>query len=53
MFLEKVRDRVKYIILIVLQENSFRHIVWGISFYHKLEIWIVVTENNIEHEDSL
>ena len=47
MFLEKVCDRVKYIILIILWENSFRHIVWGISFHHKLEIWIVVTENNI------
>ena len=52
-FLEKVRDGVKYIILIILWENSFRHIVWGISFHHKLEIWIVVTENNIRCEGSL
>ena len=34
MFLEKVRNKMKYVILIALKENIFKHKIWNINFYH-------------------
>ncbi len=53
MLLWKVSDWMKNLILIVLKENVFEHIVWSIDFYHNLVIWIIVMKNNLESEDFL
>ncbi len=53
MLLRKVSDWMKNLILIVLKENVFEHIVQSIDFYHNLVIWIIVTKNNLESEDFL
>ncbi len=53
MLLRKVNDWMKNLILIVLKENVFKHIVWSINFYHNLVIWIIMTKNNLESEDFL
>ncbi len=53
MLLQKVSDWMKNLILIVLKENVFKHIVWSINFYHNLVIWIIVIKNNLESEDFL
>ncbi len=53
MLLQKVSDWMKNLVLIVLKENIFKHIVWNIDFYHNLVIWIIVTKNNLESEDFL
>ena len=42
---------MKNLVLIVLKENVFEHIVQSIDFYHNLVIWIIVTKNNLESED--
>ncbi len=44
---------MKNLILIILRENDFKHIVQSIDFYHNLVIWIIVTKNNLESEDFL
>ncbi len=51
MLLQKVSDWMKNLVLIVLKENIFKHIVWNIDFYHNLVIWIIVTKNNLESKD--
>ncbi len=53
MLLQKVSDWMKNLVLIVLKENIFKHIVWNIDFYHNLVIWIIVTKNNLESKDFL
>ncbi len=53
MLLRKVSDWIKNLILIILKENVFEHIVQSIDFYHNLVIWIIVTKNNLESEDFL
>ncbi len=42
---------MKNLVLIILKENVFKHIVQSIDFYHNLMIWIIVTKNNFESED--
>ncbi len=42
---------MKNLILIILKENVFEHIVQSIDFYHNFMIWIIVTKNNFESED--
>ena len=49
----KVSNWMKNLVLIVLKENVFKHIVQNIDFYHNLVIWIIVTKNNLESEDFL
>ncbi len=44
---------MKNLVLIILKENIFKHIVWSINFYHNLVIWIIMTKNNLESEDFL
>ena len=51
MLLWKVSDWMKNLILIILKENVFEHIVQSINFYHNLVIWIIVTKNNLKSED--
>ncbi len=53
MFFWKVSDWMKNLILIILRENVFKHIVQSIDFYHNLVIWIIMTKNNLESEDFL
>ncbi len=53
MLLWKVSDWMKNLILIILRENIFKHIVQSINFYHNLVIWIIVTKNNLESENFL
>ncbi len=53
MLLRKVSNWMKNLILIILKENVFEHIVWSIDFYHNLVIWIIVMKNNLESEDFL
>ncbi len=53
MLLQKVSNKMKNFILIVLKENVFEHIVWSINFYHNLVIWIIMIKNNLESEDFL
>ncbi len=53
MLLQKVSDWMKNLILIILKENVFEHIVWSIDFYHNLVIWIIMMKNNLESEDFL
>ncbi len=53
MLLWKVSDWMKNLILIVLKENVFKHIVQSINFYHNLVIWIIMMKNNLESEDFL
>ncbi len=53
MLLWKVSDWMKNLILIILRENVFKHIVQSINFYHNLVIWIIVMKNNLESEDFL
>jgi len=53
MLLQKLSDWMKNLILIILKENVFEHIVQSIDFYHNLVIWIIVTKNNLESEDFL
>jgi len=53
MLLWKVSDWMKNLILIVLKENVFKHIVQSINFYHNLVIWIIMIKNNLESEDFL
>ena len=53
MLLRKVNDWIKNLILIILKENVFEHIVQNINFYHNLVIWIIVMKNNLESEDFL
>ena len=53
MLLQKVSDWMKNLILIVLKENVFEHIVQSIDFYHNLMIWIIMMKNNLESEDFL
>ena len=38
MLLRKVSNWMKNLILIILKENFFEHIVWSIDFYHNLVI---------------
>ena len=51
--LQKVSDWMKNLVLIILKENVFKHIVWSIDFYHNLVIWIIMIKNNLESEDFL
>ena len=44
---------MKNLVLIILKENVFEHIVWSIDFYHNLVIWIIMIKNNLESEDFL
>ncbi len=44
---------MKNLVLIILKENVFEHIVWSIDFYHNLVIWIIMMKNNLESEDFL
>ncbi len=53
MLLWKVSDWMKNLVLIILRENIFKHIVRSIDFYHNLMIWIIVTKNNLRSEDFL
>ena len=53
MLLWKVSDWMKNLILIILRENVFEHIVQSINFYHNLVIWIIMMKNNLESEDFL
>ncbi len=53
MLLRKVSDWMKNLVLIILKENVFDHIVQSINFYHNLVIWIIVTKNNLENENFL
>ncbi len=53
MLLWKVSDWMKNLILIILRENIFKHIVQSINFYHNLVIWIIMTKNNLESENFL
>ncbi len=53
MLLWKVSNWMKNLILIILKENVFEHIVQSINFYHNLVIWIIVMKNNLESEDFL
>ena len=53
MFFWKVSDWMKNLVLIILRENVFKHIVQSIDFYHNLVIWIIMTKNNLESEDFL
>ena len=53
MLLWKVSDWMKNLILIVLKENVFEHIIQSIDFYHNLVIWIIMMKNNLESEDFL
>ncbi len=53
MLLRKVSNWMKNLILIILKENVFEHIVQSIDFYHNLVIWIIVIKNNLESEDFL
>ncbi len=53
MLFRKVSDWMKNLVLIILKENVFEHIVQSIDFYHNLVIWIIVTKNNLESEDFL
>ena len=53
MLLWKVSDWMKNLVLIILKENVFEHIVWSINFYHNLVIWIIVIKNNLESENFL
>ena len=48
MLLRKVSDWIKNLILIILKENVFEHIVQSIDFYHNLVIWIIMMKNNLE-----
>ena len=50
---QKINDWMKNLILIILKESVFEHIVWSIDFYHNLVIWIIVMKNNLESEDFL
>ncbi len=51
MLLWKISDWMKNLILIILKENVFKHIVQSINFYHNLVIWIIMMKNNLESED--
>jgi len=53
MLLWKVSNWMKNLILIVLKENVFEHIVQSIDFYHNLVIWIIMMKNNLKSEDFL
>ena len=53
MLLWKVSNWMKNLVLIILRENIFEHIVQSIDFYHNLVIWIIVTKNNLESENFL
>ncbi len=53
MLLWKVSDWMKNLILIILKENVFEHIVQSINFYHNLVIWIIMMKNNLESENFL
>ncbi len=44
---------MKNLVLIILKENVFEHIVWSIDFYHNLVIWIIMMKNNLKSEDFL
>ena len=44
---------MKNLVLIILKENVFEHIVQNINFYHNFMIWIIVMKNNLESEDFL
>ncbi len=41
------------LVLIILRENVFEHIVQSIDFYHNFVIWIIVMKNNLESENFL
>ncbi len=53
MLLWKVSDWTKNLILIILRENVFEHIVQSIDFYHNFVIWIIRMKNNLKSEDFL
>ncbi len=53
MLLQKVSDWMKNLILIILKENIFEHIVQSINFYHNLVIWIIMMKNNFKSENFL
>ena len=53
MFLWKISYWMKNSLFIILRENAFKHIIWGISFYHNFMIWIIMTKNHIRNEGFL
>ena len=50
MFLREIRDWMQYVVLVILWQNVFKHIIQNVDFDHKFKIWIVVTQYNIENE---